>query len=46
MVSWSQKGWCTDMNWLEPAIVLLYEWYQWLFTDNRLLKKLFCRKRR
>ena len=25
---------------------LVYEWYRWLFTDNRLLKKLFCRKRR
>ena len=25
---------------------LVYEWYRWLFTDNRLLKKLFYRKRR
>lgn len=25
---------------------LVYEWYKWLFTDNKFLKKLFRGKRR
>lgn len=25
---------------------LVYEWYRWLFTDNKFLKKLFRRKGR
>ena len=34
------------MEWLEPIIVFLYEWYKWLFTDNKFLKKLFHRNGR
>lgn len=32
----------SDMELLE----LVYEWYRWLFTDNKFLKKLLRTKRR